>query len=42
METVIELVKAALEEAPAELKAYCQSSTMRLLRDATKQSEEAS
>ncbi|KAL5111026.1 hypothetical protein TcWFU_010205 [Taenia crassiceps] len=39
-ETVIELVKAALEEAPAELKTYCQPSTMRLLRDATKQSKE--
>ncbi|KAL5971905.1 hypothetical protein TSMEX_000296 [Taenia solium] len=39
-ESVIELVKAALGEVPAELKAYCQPSTMRLLRDATKQSEE--
>ncbi|VDK21315.1 unnamed protein product [Taenia asiatica] len=39
-ESVIELVKAVLGEVPAELKAYCQPSTMRLLRDATKQSEE--
>ncbi|CDS41971.1 conserved hypothetical protein [Echinococcus multilocularis] len=39
-ETIVDLVKAALEEAPAELKEYCQPSTLRLLRDATKQSLE--
>ncbi|VDL59307.1 unnamed protein product [Hymenolepis diminuta] len=39
-EVVIKLLKAAMEESPADLKSYCQSSTLRILSEATKNCEE--
>lgn len=39
-EAIVELLKSVTEEIPGELDKYCQSSTLRMLREASKQSEE--
>ncbi|KAM7538370.1 hypothetical protein Aperf_G00000072457 [Anoplocephala perfoliata] len=39
-EAVVELLKAALEESPAELKSYIQPSTLRILNEASKNCKE--
>nr|CDS33356.2 hypothetical transcript [Hymenolepis microstoma] len=39
-EAVVELLKAAMEESPADLKSFCQPSTLRILSEATKNCEE--
>ncbi len=41
-DAVVDLVKSALKEPSVTIKEFCQPATLRLVRDATKQSEEVS